>query len=148
MQSEMNKVEAKTKAKDLNDPFVILPTPYEDARGAIQTLVEGGIHSIQVITSKAGTVRANHWHREDSHYLYMVEGVMEYYYRPVGDTSEPRCVIVKAGQQIFTPSNLEHATHFLEDSVFLNITSNPRDQHSYEDDIVRVNLFPGSKEGK
>ena len=35
---------------------------------------------------------------------------------------------------------MEHAVEFLEDSEFLNITSKPRDQGSYEDNLVRVKL--------
>lgn len=122
-------------------PIVSLPAPFVDARGAIQTLVEGGIHSIQVISSKADTVRANHYHKSDSHYMYVVSGSMNYYSRPAGSKEPPHWLLVTAGQMVFTPPLLEHAVHFLEDSVFLNITSEPRDQSSYEGDLVRVELF-------
>ena len=121
-------------------PVICLPAPFEDERGVIQTLVDGGIHSIQIITSKAGSTRANHYHRGDSHHMYVVSGNMRYYHRPVGDTSPPTWVYVKEGQMVFTPPMMEHAVEFLEDSVFLNITGMPRDQSSYEDDIIRVNL--------
>ena len=122
-------------------PVICLPAPYEDVRGEIQTLVDGGIHSIQIITSKAGTVRANHYHRSDSHHMYVLKGVMRYFHRPVGDTTLPTWVYVKEGQMVFTPPMMEHAVEFLEDSVFLNITGKPRDQGSYEDDLVRVDLY-------
>lgn len=121
-------------------PVVCLPAPFEDARGVIQTLVDGGIHSIQIITSKAGTVRANHYHRGDSHHMYVIQGSMRYFHRPVGDTSAPTWVYVKEGQMVFTPPMMEHAVEFTEDSTFLNITGMPRDQGSYEDDLVRVSL--------
>jgi hypothetical protein len=42
---------------------------------------------------------------------------------------------------VFTPPMVEHAVEFLEDSVFLNITGKPRDQGSYEQDLVRVELY-------
>jgi quercetin dioxygenase-like cupin family protein len=122
-------------------PVVSLPEPFVDARGAIQTLVEGGIHSVQIISSKTDTVRANHYHKSDSHYMYVVTGSMKYYSRSAGAKEQPRWVLVTAGQMVFTPPLVEHAVHFLEDSVFLNITSEPRDQSSYEDDLVRVELF-------
>lgn len=121
-------------------PVVCLPAPYEDVRGVIQTLVDGGIHSIQIITSKAGTVRANHYHKNDSHHMYVIKGTMRYFHRPVGDTSAPSWVYVKEGQMVFTPPMMEHAVEFIEDSVFLNITGQARDQGTYEDDIVRVDL--------
>jgi len=121
-------------------PLVSLPAPFEDMRGVIQTLVDGGIHSIQIITSKAGTVRANHYHRTDSHHMYVIKGTMKYFHRPAGDTSAPSWVYVKEGQMVFSPPRVEHAVEFIEDSVFLNITGKPRDQGSYEDDLVRVDL--------
>ncbi len=124
-----------------SDAIVSLPSPFVDARGAIQTLVEGGIHSIQIISSKKDTVRANHYHKSDSHYMYVVSGSMNYYSRPVGSKEPPHSQLVTAGQMVFTPPLLEHAVHYLEDSVFLNITSEPRDQSSYEEDLVRVELF-------
>lgn len=124
-----------------SEPFISLPRPFVDARGAIQPLVEGGFHSVQIITSKAGTVRANHFHKADSHYMYVVSGSMRYYARAAGTQDPPRSVLVRAGQMVFTPPLVEHAVHFPEDCVFLNVTSKPRDQSSYEDDIVRVELF-------
>ena len=123
------------------DPLVPLLAAFADARGAIQPLVEGGIHSIQVITSKRDTVRANHYHKEDSHYMYVVSGAFQYYWRAAGDTAAPRSVRVPAGQMVRTPPLVEHAVHFLEDTVFLNITSEARDQATYESDVVRVQLF-------
>lgn len=122
------------------DPIVSLPMPFEDSRGVIQTLADGGVQSVQVITSKATTVRANHYHKTDSHFMYVIKGVMKYFHRPAGDTSPPKWLLVKEGQMVFSPPMVEHAVEFLEDSVFLNITGKPRDQGTYEDDLVRVDL--------
>ena len=122
-------------------PIVSLPAPFEDSRGVIQTLVDGGFQSVQIITSKATTVRANHFHKSDSHFMYVIKGVMKYLHRPAGDTSPPQWLLVKEGQMVFSPPLVEHAVEFLEDSVFLNITGKPRNQSSYEDDLVRVNLY-------
>ena len=122
-------------------PVVSMPAPIEDMRGGIQTLVDGGIQCIQIITSKLGTVRANHYHRTDSHYMYVIQGTMRYFHRPAGDTSAPDWIYVKEGQMVFTPPMVEHAVEFTEDTTFINITGKPRDQGSYEDDLVRVDLY-------
>ncbi len=126
---------------NLANPRVALPSPFVDDRGKIQTLVQAEITSVQVITSKAGTVRANHWHRADSHYMYIVSGVMKYHHRAVGSKDAPTSFILKAGELVFTPSNVEHAAEFPEDCTFLNITTGPRDQETYENDIVRIELI-------
>ncbi|MEM7406259.1 MAG: cupin domain-containing protein [Pseudomonadota bacterium] len=122
--------------------LVELGSPYSDARGAIQPLVEGGFASAQAISSTAGSVRANHFHKEDWHYCYMVTGGMNYWFRPVGSSEQPHCIRVEAGQMIFTPAMEEHAMEFTEDSVFINFANRQRDQASYEQDLVRIDLIP------
>ncbi len=125
-----------------DDPLIGLPAPFVDARGAIQTLVQDKrITTVQVITSKAGSVRANHYHKADWHYNYLVSGKMKYYYRPVGSTTAPAVLVVEAGEMVFTPSLVEHAVEYVEDSVFINMTGSPRDQAAYESDLVRVELI-------
>lgn len=125
-----------------DNPLTGLPAPFVDARGAIQTLVEDRkITTIQVITSKAGSVRANHYHKTDWHYNYLVSGKMKYHYRPVGSQAAPSVLVVEAGQMVYTPSLVEHAVEYVEDSVFINMAGSPRDQAAYESDLVRVELI-------
>jgi dTDP-4-dehydrorhamnose 3,5-epimerase-like enzyme len=121
-------------------PIISMSKPFEDERGAIQPIVEGDFNTVQIITSKAGSVRANHYHKTDWHYCYMVSGCMKYHHRPAGSETPPEWLLVSAGQTVFTPPLVEHAMEFLEDSAFLNITRNPRDQAHYEEDLVRVVL--------
>lgn len=122
-------------------PIVPLPMPFIDDRGSIQTLINGGIHAVQVITSKAGSIRANHYHREDSHYMYVVSGKMRYVERQPKDGAVARWTVVSAGQMIYTPPMMEHAVEFLEDTTFINITGQSRAQADYETDLVRVTLI-------
>ena len=122
-------------------PIVSLPMPFEDSRGIIQTLVDGGIQAIQIITSIRGSVRANHFHKTDSHFMYVVSGRMKYFHRPAGEKGAPTWLTIEAGQMVYSPPMIEHAVEFLEDSVFLNITAKSREQGSYENDLVRVDLY-------
>jgi dTDP-4-dehydrorhamnose 3,5-epimerase-like enzyme len=122
------------------DVIVPLAKPFTDARGAIQTLADAPLQAAQLITSKKGTVRANHYHKEGWHYCYVVFGSIDYYHRPVGSKDKPEQVHIKTGQVFFTPPMVEHAMVFPEDTVFLNLAGNKRDQQAYEDDLVRVEL--------
>jgi len=45
------------------------------------------------------------------------------------------------GDLVFTPPMEDHATVFLEDSLMVVMSRNPRDQASYEEDVVRVTLI-------
>lgn len=115
----------------------------DDARGVIERLGEGPWRSVLRITSKAGTVRANHYHRHDSHLCLLESGQLRYVYRPALDERAPlQEIIITPGQLFYTPPLVAHAMHFLEDSVFYALTPRTGDQAEYEDDVVRVELVP------
>jgi len=120
---------------DLEEPFV-------DQRGSIQPLVEGNFKSAQLITSKAGSVRANHYHKQDFHYMFVISGSFDYYYRPTGSEGEPKCLHVGVGELVYTPPMVDHAVRFNENTTFINFSGRERDQGSYEDDLVRIELIP------
>lgn len=114
----------------------------EDLRGVIEKLTEGTYQSVLRITSKAGSVRANHYHQHDSHLCYLVSGKLEYYHRPALDEKAPvGKVIIAPGQLFYTPPMVAHAMYFTEDSEFYCFTTQSREQAVYEDDVVRVTLF-------
>ena len=122
-------------------PLVIPEKPFVDIRGAIHPLVDRVMKSAVLIESKAGTLRANHYHKTDWHYCYVLSGRIEYYYRPTGSVKEPDCVITKAGEMVFTPPMVDHGMVFPEDTVFLTLSRNPRDQATYEADVVRIEML-------
>ena len=119
---------------------VPLEAPFVDSRGDIQPLVDARMKSAVLITTKKGAVRANHYHRTDWHYCYVLSGSIQYFERPTGSTAAPREVTVRAGEMFFTPPLTDHTMLFPEDTVFLVLGRNPRDQESYEADVVRVDL--------
>lgn len=114
----------------------------DSARGVIEKLAEGEYHSILRITSKKGTVRANHYHKNDSHLCYCTKGKIEYVWRDAQDKNAPvQRVIIGQGQLFFSPPMVLHAMVFLEDSEFYAFTTSPRHtQKDYEEDIVRETL--------
>ena len=120
--------------------LVPLTAPHVDERGSIQGLVNFPVKNITLITSKKGSLRSNHYHKTDWHYMYMLSGSADYYYRPTGSNEEPKKIIIKQGDLVFTPPMEDHTTVFLEDSSLLAMSRLPRDQESYESDVVRVTL--------
>ena len=124
------------------DSLIIdLPEPYKDDRGSIQMLVEFPVASALVISSKAGAVRANHYHKKDEHYAYVASGRVEYHYRPAESTAPAEVITIEQGQMFHTPSRFVHAMKFLADSVIYVFSTQRRDQESYEADVVRVQLL-------
>ena len=125
-------------------PLVNLGKPFVDKRGSIQPLVDLMMKSAVIIESKAGALRANHYHKTDWHYCYVIKGKIEYFHREVNSTKKPELIIVEKENMVFTPPMVEHCMKFPLDTLFLTLSRNPRDQKTYEEDVVRTNLIePG-----
>lgn len=120
-------------------------TPFfTDERGEMSYILDGEaeINSILYITCKKGAVRANHYHKKDSHYAYLLKGSMEYSWYDIKEKNKnKKSIIVKAGDLIYSPPMVAHAMRFLEDSSFLSIGAKKRGKGKYEDDLVRVKVI-------
>jgi quercetin dioxygenase-like cupin family protein len=113
-----------------------------DERGEMSYILDRktNITSALLIASKKGSVRANHYHKKDSHYVYLLEGKMEYTYQEVG-SKKKQSIIINEGEVVYSPSMVIHAMRFLEDSVFLALTTESRNKKKYEEDTVRVKII-------
>lgn len=120
---------------------VPLPPSHADGRGAIQSLVNFPMKNLSLITSAKGTVRSNHYHLTDWHYMYVLRGSFDYYYRPTGSSAPPAVLRVGPGEMVFTPPMEDHATVFLDDTELIVVSRNPRDQATYEADTRRILLL-------
>ena len=52
-----------------------------DKRGSIEELVNEKTRSVSLISTKKGSIRANHYHKTDWHYIYVLRGSFLYFYR-------------------------------------------------------------------
>lgn len=113
-----------------------------EERGNITRILDTDkpLNSILFITSKAGSVRSNHYHKKDTHYCYIISGKAEWYEKPV-EGGEIEKEILNPGDMIYTPANIIHAVKFLEDTEFLVFSTQPRNREHYEEDTVRVKLI-------
>lgn len=116
---------------------------HADDRGEMSFLLPEEIPftSALLITSKKDAIRANHYHKKDTHYVYMLRGKMEYGYRRINNKNgKIRKIIVSEGDIVFTPPMVAHVMRFLEDSIFLALTTEKRQQTLYEKDTVRITV--------
>jgi nucleoside-diphosphate-sugar epimerase/dTDP-4-dehydrorhamnose 3,5-epimerase-like enzyme len=106
---------------------------YRDSRGVISNyeLVEP-VNLIGHITSKAGSVRANHFHPIQTQECLLVKGK---YISVIKDLSQEGTQIttkvIKAGEIAVIQPNVAHAMVFLEDSIFLNLVRGEREHSNY-----------------
>lgn len=118
----------------LDDPFV-------NHNGVIQNLLLKPLTSVAIITSVAGSMRANHYHKTDWHYAYVVSGKILYFERPVDSKEIPKPHIFEPGEMFFTPPMVEHVMVFPEETIFVTMARNVRSHESHEADLVRVNFI-------
>ena len=76
-------------------PLVDMEKPFVDVRGSIQPLVDSLMKSAVMIESKAGSLRANHYHKTDWHYCYVISGKIEYYYKKLNSNEKPELIVVE-----------------------------------------------------
>lgn len=109
-------------------------------RGRIIPVAEGNFKHVMLIESKKGAVRANHYHKHDSHVMYLISGKARY----IEATLDKRLTldrVINPGDVIDTKPLIPHAMEFIEDSVMIVCASEKRDFDSYMKDIVPVILL-------
>ena len=89
---------------------------FEDERGTIDQLIHDGYKQINVITSKKGVVRGNHYHKLNDEAFYIVSGSLKLI---VGD-QEYR---FKAGDFFGIEPYDMHSFAYLEDTVLVSMYS-------------------------
>ena len=115
------------------------PTRTQTIAGPIVNLnVEG---NVGVIHCEPNSRRSSHWHRTDWHHLYIVDGCMVYWARPVGSTEPPERREYHSGQMVFTGPNVEHWTEFPVRTTMVSVSQLHRTHEQHEADLVRVGWF-------
>ena len=122
-------------------PKIDLEEPFEDDRGYIQSLLNFPMKNLSMIFSKKGALRSNHNHFTDWHYMFTVSGSFDYHYRPHGSDEPIKLEKFQAGEMVFTPPMEDHACIFTQDTLLVVASRNPRDQETYESDVVRIQLI-------
>lgn len=120
-----------------------------DERGYITRLVNEDtkqFRAVLYITSKKGTERGNHYHKSDYHYVYCLSGKFRYSEKDMSKSNAKiESVILKPGDSVLSSPMMAHSMEFLEDSIFLAITTEGREQSKYEKDTIRIKITGNEK---
>ena len=112
---------------------------FADARGKIFDLVEDAVNHIGLITSRAGSVRGNHYHKQSTQYSYMISGKIELIVKDArAKNARVKKIMMTAGDVATIPSWTIHTYRAITDAVFLDLTNASRKKKGYENDTVRV----------
>ena len=118
---------------------------HKDKRGLITALFDlvdnPGMRSVLLITSKKGAIRANHYHKKDTHYTYLLSGSFEYIEQEKDDKNKRKVYTMKPGDMMKTEPGNIHAMRFLKNSIIIVFTTEDRNPKAYEQDTVRVSFI-------
>ena len=132
------------KKEYLNKDLVSLKDKFIDNRGFIQPLSDLNMKSASLIYTKSNQWRANHYHKKDWHFIYVIKGAFEYYFRKTNSNEKIEKKIVKKDDLLFTGPMIDHAMLYTEETEIIVLSKNPRDQKTYEEDTVRIKFMDHS----
>jgi hypothetical protein len=126
-------------------PTVPAGRVFHNNAGSITNLAIGDFRTCTFIHSHGNTVRSNHYHKTDSHFIYVLSGTVYYYATPVKFPGEPPSPVLMRrydhGETFFTPPKMIHATYFPRSTELVVVSRFSRDHESHEADLVRVKLI-------
>jgi len=111
-----------------------------DSRGSIVSIVDYKIQNVSIIETNPKSFRSNHFHHKDFHFMYVLEGEIDYFYKSF-DNNEIKYFKVTKDQTIFSPPSEIHSCYFPIHTVLIVSSGFPRDQETYEKDTVRVDFL-------
>lgn len=110
---------------------------FEDDRGLIRDILTNtNINHITYLTSKAGSVRGNHYHKKTTQHLYIVEGRMVVVAGK--DENSLESDIMVSGEMVTHDPSEVHAYYAIEDCKILAMTEGVRGGKDYENDTYRL----------
>ena len=112
----------------------------KDKRGSIISLINEEVSNVSIITCNKNSIRSNHYHLEDWHYIFVLKGSINYFYSNI-NLKKINYKFIKKNQIIFTPPLEFHATHFPEQTSLIVISKNKRNKQIYEKDTIRLNVI-------
>ena len=74
---------------------------FKDKRGWLKKIIDGNFSSCIEIYSKKGTIRANHYHKKDRHFIYIISGEILYFYKNRKKNSKTKFGLMKKNDLFF-----------------------------------------------
>ena len=123
---------------------------YIDSRGKISNheLTEP-INMIGLISSKKGTIRANHYHPQQEQKCLFTKGQIIEIFQDILNPNAPKITqVVNEGQLSIIKPNVAHTMVFTKDTTFLNLVRGEREHNNYGVTHTIKHIFVDEKEKK
>lgn len=105
-----------------------------DERGKLVQLVHDGWKQVNVIESKAGQVRGNHYHKMNKEAFYVVKGEFDLWLEKNGESETYH---LTTGQMFQIESYVIHTFEFRKDSILIGFYDTGIEMAGIEKDIFK-----------
>jgi len=112
----------------------------KDSRGSILSIVNTNLCNVSIIECNKNSIRSNHYHLSDWHYMFVLSGRINYFFTDI-KIKKIHYLNVLKDQIIFTPPMEIHCTHFPVNTKLIVCSKKKRDQKNYEKDTRRVEFI-------
>jgi quercetin dioxygenase-like cupin family protein len=116
-----------------------------DKRGIIMDILNKKINHVGIITTEAGAIRANHYHKTSVQYNYVLSGSFEVSLSNVNNPSKIKKIILSPGKLLTIPPKVIHSFKAIEKTVLLDMISESREGSGYEEDVIRISDIAAEK---
>ena len=105
---------------------------FENEAGSLKQLVHDGWKQFNVITSVAGAVRGNHYHKYNDEGFYIVQGLLKLI---VWDDKKREEYLIKKNDMFIIPPLVFHTFEYLEDTILVSMYSRGVEISATEKDL-------------
>ncbi len=121
---------------DVKDPLEI----HEDKRGRIADIFyKQKFPKIIIFNLKKGAIRGNHYRLRGNQYFLLLNGSLEYWYKPSNSNEIAKKIIMQEGDLINNPPNEIHALRAIEKSKFIMFSTWLRTDEERQKNNINVN---------
>jgi dTDP-4-dehydrorhamnose 3,5-epimerase-like enzyme len=107
---------------------------FPDQRGLIIGLCqEGSWKEVNIISSRKGTRRGDHYHKDTNELFIMLKGLVKVHLQSVAEKDRVMTVVMKANDAFIVLPNTNHTFEILEESVWINMLD-----RVVENDMLRM----------
>ena len=110
---------------------------FTDSRYDSDIFYDVDINHVVIISSEAGAIMGNHWHKQTTQWTLVTKGELEYWHKPVESNEPAQCEILGPGDFVKSDPNEIHAFKMLTDNEFIAFSAGLRGGKDYEKDTFR-----------
>ena len=91
---------------------------FDDERGSLRQLVSKGYTQFNIVTSKSGVIRGNHYHKENRELFYVISGSFALDVSKDGISEHYE---MKEGDMFLVPPYVMHSFYYTEDTCLAGL---------------------------